>query len=182
MPRPLRYLMIWLCCTALTVTAAFLAVRFVVHSTAPLPPTAHALPTVFSTPSPTPGLLIPATSAPSTPLTPTPRKTPTVTPSTKPPTTRPPTTAPVNGRNTSNTCKGGVGVHSMQSVGGRVTFNMGADAICLVSAVPPPGFTTSTDQDAPDTLTVTFSSANHRSETTGTIHPQPQAVTREVSW
>ncbi|NEA52647.1 hypothetical protein G3I60_00255 [Streptomyces sp. SID13666] len=73
-------------------------------------------------------------------------------------------------------------MHSMQSVGGRVTFNMGADAICLVSAVPSPGFTTSTDQDAPDTLTVTFSSANHRSETTGTIHPQPQAVTREVSW
>ncbi|MCZ4123599.1 hypothetical protein [Streptomyces sp. H39-S7] len=181
MPRPLRYLMIWLCCTALTVTAAFLAVRFVVHSTAPLPPTARALPTVFSTPTSPPGPLVPATSAPRTPPAPT-RKTPTVTPSTKAPTTRPPTTAATTGGHTSSSCRGGAGVHSMQSVGGRVTFNMGADAICLVSAVPAPGFTTSTDQDAPDTLTVTFLSATHRSETTGTIHPQPQAVTREVSW
>ncbi|MDJ0343609.1 hypothetical protein QMK19_26655 [Streptomyces sp. H10-C2] len=178
MPRSLRYLMIWLCCTALTVTAAFLAVRFVVHSTAALPPTAHALPTVFTTPTPTPGLIGPATSAPNaspsptTPPAPSPRAT----------TARPTTPVPAAVQGAGYTCRGGAGVHTMQSMGGQVTFNMGADAICLVSAVPAPGFTTSTAQSAPDTLTVTFSSANHRSETTGTIHPQPQAVTREVSW
>ncbi len=187
MPRFLRFFLIWLSCTALTATAVFLTVTFVVGSTAPLPPTARGVSTVLAT----------ATAAPGGSTAPVVIGTPVSTPDTAPPTHRqqpapsassprsaPPahTTPQGAGRPGPSDCAGGAGTHSFESTGGQVTVRFGADAVCLVSAVPALGFTTSTAQSAPDTLTVTFTGAHHRSELTTSLHPQAQEVTREVSW
>lgn len=193
MPRLLRYFLVWLSCTAVTVTVVFLTVRFVVHSTAPMPPTAHAAPTAFGTPTLVPGTQVP--SPPSTrPATPSPEPTPTASPppaspspartpsrTPAPHTSSPhPTTASDPG--SPGDCQGGAGAHTVQSQGGQVTIRWGADAVCLVSAVPAQGFTTKTAQSAPDALTVTFEGAHHRSEITATLRPQAKAVTTESSW
>ncbi|MBY8882011.1 hypothetical protein K7862_30900 [Streptomyces sp. PLK6-54] len=63
-----------------------------------------------------------------------------------------------------------------------MTIRWGADAVCLVSAVPAQGFTTRTGQSAPDTLTVTFEGSGHRSKVVATLRPSPNAVTTETSW
>ncbi|MDX2709439.1 hypothetical protein PV350_42390, partial [Streptomyces sp. PA03-6a] len=44
MPRYLRYVVIWLSCTAVSVTAVMLTVGFVVGSTRPTPPVARDIP------------------------------------------------------------------------------------------------------------------------------------------
>ncbi|MEY9968039.1 hypothetical protein ABIA33_006119 [Streptacidiphilus sp. MAP12-16] len=184
MPRFLRYLLVWLSCTALTVTAVSLTVRFVVGSTAPMPPTAHTVPTVFVSASLPPAVSTPS-ALPSASPTPSPRRTapvPRPSHSSAPPVQVAATSAAPDSGGSSSGCQGGVGTHTIQSVGGQATVSFGADAVCLVSAVPALGFTTSTTQSAPDTLTVTFSSSNHRSQLTATIHPQAQASTRETSW
>ncbi len=176
MPRFLRYFLIWLCCTALTATVVMLTVGFVVGSTAPLPPTARGVSTLSATATPPAAIGTPA----STPVAPTPTPTHRQQPSrTAAPPSHP--AAPTRRPDPAD-CTGGAGAHSVQSVGGQVTVRFGADAVCLVSAVPGLGYTTSTAQSAPDTLTVTFTGAHHRSEVTASLHPQAQVVTREVSW
>lgn len=186
MPRSLRYFLIWLSCTALTATAVFLTVTFVVGSTAPLPPTARGMSTVLATATATPGasggpVLIGAPASTPTPAPSTTHRQQSSAPashSAAPGHSAPPT----DGRPDPADCTGGAGTHSFETVGGQVTVRFGADAVCLVSAVPALGFTTSTAQSAPDTLKVTFTSANHRSELTASLQPQAQEVTREVSW
>ncbi|GAA5206649.1 hypothetical protein GCM10023323_19020 [Streptomyces thinghirensis] len=61
-------------------------------------------------------------------------------------------------------------------------MRFGGAGVCLVSAVPNRGFTVSTEQSGPQTLTVTFSASRHRSEITATTQPQSRADVREVSW
>ncbi|MEU6174194.1 hypothetical protein ABZ832_20000 [Streptantibioticus parmotrematis] len=183
MPRSLRFLLVWLSCTALTVTAVFLAVRFVVGSTSPLPPTAPAMPSALADASASPeigtAVALPSRSAPVSPSShPAP---PSPSPSHRSPSPHPSSAPPSQGYQGSD-CDGGVGVHTVQSVGGQVTVRMGSNAVCLISAVPAQGFTTSTDQSGPDTLEVTFSSSDHRSEITASIDPEARLATRETSW
>lgn len=187
MPRSFRHFLIWLSCTALTVTAVSLTVRFVVGSTAPLPPSARDVAAGIATNSPSSVVIGSPTATPR--QTPTRTRKPTVSPSasTRRPTataTGPasvPATPPSSGARLPD-CEGGAGTHSFESTGGQASIRFGADAVCLVSAVPAIGFTTSTRQSAPDTLTITFTGARHRSELTATLHPQAKEVTSEVSW
>lgn len=184
MPRLLRYFLVWLACTAVTVTAVFLTVGYVVHSTAPMPPTARTLPTALGG-----ATLAPSTTSPSP--TPSASRTPTPRPKPSPshtPTHTAPATHPAPKPSTPSTpaapdCRdGGFGAQTVQSQGGQVTVRWGAKAVCLVSAVPAPGFTTKTAQGSADELSVTFSGAHHRSTITATLYPQPKAVIAEVSW
>ncbi|MGR4878131.1 hypothetical protein ACIPUC_01670 [Streptomyces sp. LARHCF249] len=52
--------------------------------------------------------------------------------------------------------------------------------MCFVSAVPAPGFRTTTEQTASDTLVVVFTSADHRSQITATVVPSAKASVRET--
>ncbi|MCP3753559.1 hypothetical protein [Streptomyces sp. TBY4] len=186
MPRIPRYLLIWLSCTAASVTAVLATVQFVVGSTRHTPPVARSAPMVIDTPpawqasqgqspsapspSATPGASPSATERPSPPAsTPTSAKAPTGTPRT----TAPPRRVDCEG--------GGFGLHTVPSEGGKVTVRYGSRGVCLISAVPGRGFKTGTSQTADDTLVVTFSSANHRSVITVTINPSARASVRETS-
>ncbi|MGC9379907.1 hypothetical protein [Streptomyces sp. WG5] len=73
-------------------------------------------------------------------------------------------------------------MYTVPSEGGKATVRFGGSEVCLISAVPDRGFTVSTSQSAPQTLTVTFSASRHRSEITATTRPQSRADVREVSW
>ena len=70
----------------------------------------------------------------------------------------------------------------MQSVGGQATIRFGQSAVCLLSAVPAPGFTVSTAQSGTRTMIVTFSGSNHKSQITASIDPDANTMTRETSW
>ncbi|WP_052412382.1 hypothetical protein [Streptomyces mutabilis] len=78
--------------------------------------------------------------------------------------------------------EGGAGVYTVPSEGGKATVRFGDVGVCLISAVPNRGFTVSTEQSGPQTLTVTFSASRHRSEITATTRPRSRADVREVSW
>ncbi|MFJ1566379.1 hypothetical protein ACIOG8_19515 [Streptomyces erythrochromogenes] len=54
--------------------------------------------------------------------------------------------------------------------------------MCLISAVPSRGFKTSTSQTSDSTLTVTFTSSDHKSVVTATIDPSAKASVRESSF
>jgi hypothetical protein len=182
-PRSLRFFFIWLCCTTLTVTAVFVTVNFVVGSTAPMPPTARAMPTLFPVDSSAPATHTPRpTAKPSGTSSSTRRPSPSASPSPRPSTTRPspPPPSPTGHPGSQNTCSGGAGTHTLQSTGGQATVDFGSDAVCLVSAVPSPGFTASTQQNGQDTLTIVFTSSGHRSQIVATIDPQPRAETTET--
>ncbi|MER6387264.1 hypothetical protein ACFXEL_17275 [Streptomyces sp. NPDC059382] len=58
----------------------------------------------------------------------------------------------------------------------------GNDGVCLISAVPAPGFKVATAQTADDTLTVSFSGSGHRSQITATVVPSARATVRETSF
>jgi hypothetical protein len=73
-------------------------------------------------------------------------------------------------------------VHTVPSTGGKVTVRYGADAVCLVSAIPNAGFTVGTAQNDARTLTVTFSADRHRSEVTATTVPMDRWSVRETSF
>lgn len=187
MPRIPRYLLIWLSCTAASVTAVLATVQFVVGSTRHTPPVARSAPVVVETPpawtaapdqspspqSPgaTPGGSPVVTERPSPPAsTPTSVKAPTATPRTTAP--KPPVD-----------CSGGqLGLHTVPSEGGKVTVRYGSRGVCLISAVPGRGYKAATSQTADDTLTVTFTSADHRSVITATITPSARASVRETSF
>jgi hypothetical protein len=184
-PRSFRHFLIWLSCTALTVTAVSLTVRFVVGSTAPLPPSTRDVAAGIATNSPSSVVIGSPTATPP----PTRTRKPTVPPTTHRPTakatggaTSPPVTTAPPSTHRPPDCEGGAGTHSFESTGGQASIRFGADAVCLVSAVPAIGFTTSTRQSAPDTLTITFTGSRHRSELTATLRPQAKEVTSEVSW
>jgi hypothetical protein len=78
--------------------------------------------------------------------------------------------------------EGGSGVHTISSQGGKATVRYGSGGVCLISAVPSQGFTVSTSQTSPETLTATFSAARHRSEITATTEPSDRASVRETSF
>ncbi|MFD9303354.1 hypothetical protein ACFWCB_11975 [Streptomyces sp. NPDC060048] len=187
MPRIPRYLLIWLSCTATSVTAVLVTVQFVVGSTRHTPPVARSAPMVFDTPpawqaaqgqspspqspSATPDGSPSATGRPSPPAsTPTPVKAPTGTPRATAP--KPPVDCD----------EGGPGLHTVPSQGGKVTVRYGSRGVCLISAVPSRGYKASTSQTADDTLTVTFTTADHRSVITATITPAAKASVRETSF
>lgn len=191
MSRLLRYLIIWLACTAASVTAVILTIHFVVGSTRPTAPVAQSAPSAplkSSRPSPTTAKPSPSPSASSRSPSPPPRSsepatdpspTPTPTPT---PTGRTTTPGESTGADGSGCQEGGAGVYTVPSEGGKATVRFGDDAVCLISAVPNRGFTVSTSRTEAQTLTVTFSASRHRSEITATIQPQSRADVREVSW
>ncbi|MFD8223086.1 hypothetical protein ACFV16_02805 [Streptomyces massasporeus] len=190
MSRLLRYLIIWLACTAASVTAVILTIHFVVGSTRPTAPVAQSAPSkplkpprpspTTAKPSPSPSASSrrpsppPRSSEPATDPSPTPTPTPT-------PTGRTSTPTPT-GAGGSGCQEGGAGVYTVPSEGGKATVRFGDDAVCLISAVPNQGFTVSTSRTQAQTLTVTFSASRHRSEITATVQPQSRADVREVSW
>ncbi|MFG3129876.1 hypothetical protein [Streptomyces tendae] len=191
MSRLLRYLIIWLSCTAASVTAVIITIHFVVGSTRPTAPVAQTAPkelpapprptvskTVTAAPSPTPTSRAPSPTPSHTRAQP-PEPTPTPTPTPSPHTTAP--RPPADGGDPG--CEeGGAGVYTVPSEGGKATVRFGGGGVCLISAVPNQGFTVSTEQSAPQTLKVTFSASRHRSEITATTQPQSRADVREVSW
>ncbi|MFD7628263.1 hypothetical protein ACFV7Q_19860 [Streptomyces sp. NPDC059851] len=187
MPRLPRYLLIWLSCTAASVTAVLATVQFVVGSTRHTPPVARSAPTVIETP--------PAWQAgqegPSGPPSPTASASPSPSVTQRP---SPSAASATPGKAPSGTprttaakpdvdCEGGaVGLHTVPSQGGKATVRYGSRGVCLISAVPSRGFKTTTSQTADDTLTVTFTSDAHRSVITATIDPGPRASVRETSF
>ncbi|MFE5394234.1 hypothetical protein ACFQ9U_06665 [Streptomyces sp. NPDC056568] len=192
MSRLLRYLIIWLSCTAASVTAVIITIHFVVGSTRPTAPVAQSAPQELAAPStsprPSPSRTAkpsPSPSATSREPSPTPTRTtekpadPTPTPTPTARTTPP--RAPAGGGDLG--CEdGGAGVYTVPSEGGKVTVRFGGAGVCLISAVPNQGFTVGTSQSDPRTLTVTFSADRHRSEITATTQPRSQASVREVSF
>ncbi|MEV7419579.1 hypothetical protein [Streptomyces sp. NPDC089919] len=179
MPRLLRYLLIWLSCTAASITAVMLTVYFVIGLTRPTPPAARSVQAVFPSPS---GAVAVGTAASSAAPRPS---APTVPPSPSGPAGRPsPPADPTRSASPpaprpSPRCTGGPGLHTVPSEGGKVTVKYGRHAVCFVSAVPAPGFRTGTEQRAPDTLVVVFTSDGHRSQITATVTPNAQASVRE---
>ncbi|MFE3580659.1 hypothetical protein [Streptomyces vinaceus] len=185
MPRLPRYLLIWLSCTAASVTAVLATVQFVVGSTRHTPPVARSAPTVIETPPAwQAGTPAPSTASPSASASPSPSQSQRPSPSATSPT---PAKASAGAPRT-NTSKsavdcaeGGAGLYTVPSQGGKVTVRYGSRGVCLISAVPDRGFKTTTSQTADDTLTVTFTSADHRSVVTATIEPSARASVRESS-
>ncbi|MFJ9809205.1 hypothetical protein ACIRTB_13360 [Streptomyces sp. NPDC101158] len=180
MPRLTRYLLIWLSCTAASVTAVMLTVHFVIGLTRPTPPAARSVQAMYPSPSVLVGA--PASSVAVTPsATPTrtsaPTRTASRTPSPSPSSSRVPVTPAFS---PSPKCTGGPGLHTVPSEGGKVTVQYGRDSVCFISAVPAPGFRTSTEQTAPDTLVVVFTSDAHRSRITATVVPTAKASVRET--
>ncbi|MFC7840840.1 hypothetical protein [Streptomyces sp. NPDC057382] len=191
MSRLLRYLIIWLACTAASVTAVILTIHFVVGSTRPTAPVAQSAPSEpVESPRPTPSATAkpsPSPSASSRRPSPPPSSRAAPRPSPTPEPTRAPTaraTAPQApaGADGPGCEDGGAGVYTVPSEGGKATVRFGDDAVCLISAVPNRGFTVSTSRTGAQTLTVTFSASRHRSEITATTRPQSGANVREVSW
>ncbi|MFI5669921.1 hypothetical protein [Streptomyces sp. NPDC051704] len=181
MPRLPRYLLIWLSCTAASVTAVLATVQFVVGSTRHTPPVARSAPTVIETPPAwQAGTPSPSAPSPSASASPSPSVSQKPSPSAASPT---PAKAPrTNPSKSSVDCaEGGAGLYTVPSQGGKVTVRYGSRGVCLISAVPDRGFKTTTSQSADDTLTVTFTSADHRSVVTATIEPSAKATVRESS-
>ncbi|MGW1140104.1 hypothetical protein [Streptomyces zhihengii] len=194
MSRLPRYLLIWLSCTAASVTAVMLTVHFVVGSTRPTAPVARSAPDGFDaspaasvSPSPPPSRK-PSPTPPSrkpgpapTRTTAEPRPSPSPTPRTSTPAPPPPTRGA--GADAEAGCaEGGSGVHTIDSEGGKATVRFGSGGVCLISAVPSQGFTASTRQSAPQALTVTFAADRHRSEITASTEPSDRASVRETSF
>ncbi|MCQ6551800.1 hypothetical protein NPS70_01085 [Streptomyces sp. C10-9-1] len=73
-------------------------------------------------------------------------------------------------------------MHTISAQGGKATVRFGSGGVCLISAVPNQGFTASTEQDSPQTLTVTFAAERHRSEITASTEPSDRATVRETSF
>ncbi|MGW6691368.1 hypothetical protein [Streptomyces sp. NPDC054961] len=188
MPRTPRYLLIWLSCTAASVTAVLATVQFVVGSTRHTPPVARSAPVVIDTPPAwQAGSQAPDQPSPTATTSASPSPTPTQPHSSSPATPSrakassgaPGTSAPRTGVDCE---QGGAGLHTVPSQGGKVTVRYGARGVCLISAVPSTGFKATTSQTADDTLTVTFTSDDHRSEITATVVPGAKASVRETSF
>ncbi|WP_410535919.1 hypothetical protein [Streptomyces sp. KL2] len=169
MPRYLRYVLLWLSCTSLSVTTVSLTVQFVVGTTRPTPPVARDTPgTVVSSPT--------ASAEPSRSPTPSPTPSPTrrassPAPPPKPtasPTTRPaarPTPSPSANTGGEQGCHtAGAEVRTFQTTGGRASIRFGGSGACLVSALPAGGFTAAMQRGGPRELTVVFTGESFRSQ------------------
>ncbi|MFF6995384.1 hypothetical protein ACFY93_10550 [Streptomyces sp. NPDC008313] len=187
MSRLLRYLLIWLSCTAASVTAVIITIHFVVGSTRPTAPVAQSVPKEFpASPRPAPSPSEKPSPSPSRSAakpSPTPSRTSGGTHRPSHAQTADPTPRQSRAGAGSPGCEeDGSGVYTVPSEGGKATVRFGSGGVCLVSAVPGQGFTVSTEQTAPQTLTVTFSGSRHRSEITATTQPRSQVGVREVSF
>ncbi|MEU9081457.1 hypothetical protein [Streptomyces sp. NPDC048357] len=184
MPRIPRYLFIWLSCTATSVTAVLATVQFVVGSTRHTPPVARSAPVVIDTPPAwEAGSPAPSEPSASASVSPSPTVTQRPTPSAATPAKASPGTPRTTAPKPSVDCEeGGAGLHTVPSQGGKVTVRYGSRGVCLISAIPSRGFKATTAQTSDDTLTVTFSGADHRSEVTATIVPAAKASVRETSF
>ncbi|WP_327281320.1 MULTISPECIES: hypothetical protein [unclassified Streptomyces] len=183
MPRLPRYLLIWLSCTAASVTAVLLTVQFVVGSTRHTPPVARSAPTVIETPPAwQAGTPSPSAPSPTETASPSPTQRPSPSAASRAPVKASPETPRVAAPKTVDCEGGGAGLYTVPSQGGKVTVRYGSRGVCLISAVPDRGFKTSTSQTSDDTITVTFSSADHRSVVTATIEPTAKATVRESSF
>ncbi|GAA2411247.1 hypothetical protein GCM10010420_45160 [Streptomyces glaucosporus] len=173
-PRSLRYVLLWLSCTSLSVTAVNLTVQFVVGTTRPTPPVARDTPgTVVSSPvaspepSRSPASMPPATRRPSPP--PPPPKAP-ASPAARPSPAPTPSATATDAGDGDGCRAAGAQVRTYRTTGGRASLRFG-DGVCLVSAVPAGGFTVSTERGDPRRLTVTFTSDSFRSQITATATP-----------
>ncbi|MFE0582279.1 hypothetical protein [Streptomyces sp. NPDC058874] len=185
MPRTSRYLLIWLSCTAASVTAVLATVQFVVGSTRHTPPVARSAPTVIDTPPAwQAGSPSPSTPSPTASAGPSPTASQSPSPTTAAPTPvkatsgAPKTPAPRK----VDCAEGGAGLYTVPTQGGKVTVRYGSRGVCLISAVPGRGFRTTTSQTSDSTLTVTFTSSDHKSVVTATIDPSAKASVRESSF
>lgn len=169
-------------------TAVLGTVQFVVGSTGHTPPVARSAPVVIDTPpawqagSAAPDQGSPATTAsvsPSAAVTQPPSSSPATPSRAKASSSTPRTSAPKTGVDCEH---GGAGLYTVRSQGGKVTVRYGSRGVCLISAVPSPGFKATTSQSADDTLTVTFTSGDHRSVITATVVPGAKASVRETSF
>ncbi len=170
-------------------TAVLATVQFVVGSTRHTPPVARSAPVVIDTPPAwEAGSAAPEQASPSASPSPSPSPTLTQRPTTPPPASPSPAKAPSGTPKTSapkssvDCEQGGAGLHTVPSQGGKVTVRYGSRGVCLISAIPGRGFKATTAQSADETLTVTFSSNDHRSEVTATIVPGAKASVRETSF
>ncbi|WKV75355.1 hypothetical protein AW27_029795 [Streptomyces sp. PCS3-D2] len=185
MPRTSRYLLIWLSCTAASVTAVLATVQFVVGTTRHTPPVARSAPTVIDTPPAwQAGSPSPSTPSPTASAGPSPTASQSPSPTTAAPTPvkatsgAPKTPAPRK----VDCAEGGAGLYTVPTQGGKVTVRYGSRGVCLISAVPGRGFRTTTSQTSDSTLTVTFTSSDHKSVVTATIDPSAKASVRESSF
>ncbi|MEV6316599.1 hypothetical protein [Streptomyces sp. NPDC051776] len=188
MPRSLRYLLIWISCTAVSVTAVILTVHFVVGSTKPTPPVARSAPTVFSSPSEQarktkrPSKPSPSATSRAPTRKPSPKPTPARTSHPPSPTPASPSGQPTATQSPANCTEGGSGVQTIQSAGGQATVRFGDNGVCFVSAIPTQGFTVRTSQTEPTTLRVIFSGDRRQSEIMATTEPYDRAEVTETSW
>lgn len=165
-------------------TAVLATVQFVVGSTRHTPPVARSAPTVIETPpawqagTPSPSPPSPTETASPSPTV-TQRPSPSATPRT--PAKASPGTPRAVAPKTVDCAEGGAGLYTVPSEGGKVTVRYGSRGVCLISAVPGRGFKATTSQASDDTLTVTFTSADHQSVVTATIDPTAKATVRESS-
>ncbi|WP_232248450.1 hypothetical protein [Streptacidiphilus rugosus] len=179
MPRLLRYGLIWLICTTCTVTVGFLAVGFVMDSAAGTPPTVQADAATGADPS--------ASTSPTAVASLAPPASPAAASASAGRTHGASTagyraSASPGTHGTGVSCQGGVGAHTVHSQGGQASVRFGSGAVCLISAVPAPGFTEQTQQLDPGTLVITFCGSTHRSQITAHIAPDPGSEIRETSW
>ncbi|MGY1454299.1 hypothetical protein [Streptomyces sp. SS8] len=170
MPRYLRYVLLWLSCTSLSVTTVSLTVQFVVGTTRPTPPVARDTPgTVVSSPtasaepsrSPTPG---PTPSPTRRASSPAPAPRPTLSPTTRPATRPAPSPSANTGGGEEGCHTAGAEVRTFQTTGGRASIRFGSSGACLVSALPAGGFTAATQRGGPRELTVVFTGDSFRSQ------------------
>ncbi|WP_236653356.1 hypothetical protein [Streptacidiphilus melanogenes] len=186
MHRLFRYGLIWLICTTCTVTVGFFAVGFVMDSTGGTPPTvqadgaaggdtrgsASASPITASSLTPSPSASAVSAAPAGSHGTSATGHHASTTPSAK----------GAGSGTGAGSCQGGVGAHTVHAQGGQASVLFGSNAVCLISAVPAPGFTAQTQQLDPGTLVITFCGSTHRSQITAHISPEPGSETRETSW
>ncbi|WP_236654347.1 hypothetical protein [Streptacidiphilus anmyonensis] len=190
MHRLLRYGLIWLICTTLTVTVGFFAVGIVMDSAGGTPPTVQADDSTGDDPSASASPLaasslspFPSPSAGAVSASPVGSRGASATGHRASATPSPRGTGTSMGTGTgSGSCQGGVGAHTVHSQGGQASVMFGSSAVCLISAVPAPGFTAQTQQPDPGTLVITFCGSTHRSTITAHLSPEPGSEIRETSW
>lgn len=184
-PRFSRYLLIWVTCTAASVTAVLATVGFVTLSTRPRPPVAESA-TAAGAPesslqsarpsppvSPTPTTAPRKTTGSGRPAASSPRAAATSSPSPQPP-------VPVT--DSIEVClRKGRGPQTVPSEGGKATVRYGNGRVCLVSATPNPGFKVDVAYTNAQTLVATFTSSSHCSQITATTNPTARASVRETS-
>lgn len=168
----LRYPLIWLGCTAVSIGAVMLTVDGVAGSDAAGLPgsrsvlaTAVALPGQDS-PNPSPVGQIGDPTSVAEPAPPSPAATPDPAPASPRPSPSSPPESPTP------ECGQNAAVHTFLADGGTATVSFGSTRVCLVTVVPAAGFTATTHQVDPGMLVVIFSSPEAQSRVTVTNRSQ----------